>query len=379
MGIDASNLRAGGGVTHLTELLRSAEPGAHGVDEVVVWGGAATLKQLPERGWLRLAHEGLLDRALPFRVAWQACRLPSLARRGCDVLFSPGGAMQPDGMPRVVMCQNMLPFESAERARFGVSALGLKLRVLERSQGGAFHRADGVIFLTRYAREVVQRRIGRLHGAQAVIAHGIGSEFSVAPRPVKAAEWYSIERPFQIVYVSIIAPYKHQWRVAEAVAALRSSGCPVTLDLIGPSYSSTYRRLGEVLRRVDPDRRFIRYRGPVNHRDLVARYRDADAFVFASSCENLPIILLEAMASGLPIACSNRGPMPEVLGNAGIYFDPEDDVSIQAAVRSLLLDSQLRERCAWAAYERSKGFSWRKCANETFAFISRVVQWRRGG
>ena len=56
---------------------------------------------------------------------------------------------------------------------------------------------------------------------------------------------------------------------------------------------------------------------------LPEHLREAELFVFASSCENLPNILIEGMAAGLPIACSRRPPMPEVLGDAGESFDPE--------------------------------------------------------
>ena len=66
----------------------------------------------------------------------------------------------------------------------------------------------------------------------------------------------------------------------------------------------------------------------IPYHELHSEYKDADLGVFASSCENLPIILIEKMASGLPIACSNKGPMPEVLGSAGVYFDPENSYEI---------------------------------------------------
>ena len=59
------------------------------------------------------------------------------------------------------------------------------------------------------------------------------------------------------------------------------------------------------------------------HDDLHQKYLDADLGLFASSCENMPNILLETMGAGLPIACSNRQPMPEILKNGGEYFDPE--------------------------------------------------------
>jgi glycosyltransferase involved in cell wall biosynthesis len=94
-----------------------------------------------------------------------------------------------------------------------------------------------------------------------------------------------------------------------------------------------------------------------------------DLFVFASSCENLPVTLLEAMAVGLPIACSNRGPMPEVLEDGGVYFDPENAVSIANAVEQIIVDSTLRTRIATKAKSLSEQYSWARCADETWKFI----------
>ena len=373
IGIDASNIRSGGGVTHLVELLRGARPSDQGIRQVVVWSGRATLEQLPDRPWLHAVHDPLLDRSLPWRQAWQFGRLPGLAADACDVLFTPGATPQHTKVPSVTMCQNMLPFEPAERQRFGRSIMGVKLCLLEHGQRRSFRRADGVIFLTRYAQRAVQQRIGPLDAHQAIIPHGIADEFRLAPRPLQPLGFYSADRPFRIVYVSTVTVYKHQWNVAEAVAHLRQAGFPVVLDFVGPSYEPAFRRLEEVLQRVDADREFIRYVGPVDYQQLPAWYHRADAFVYASSCENLPIILLEAMAAGLPIACSNRGPMPEVLGHAGVYFDPENVNEIAAALETLLIEQRLRQECAQLAFERSRGNTWETCAKETFEFIANIA------
>lgn len=127
------------------------------------------------------------------------------------------------------------------------------------------------------------------------------------------------------------------------------------------------------MKRVDPDGRFLRYRGPIAYADLPGEYAGAEAAVFASSCENMPNTLLEAMAAGLPIACSSRSVMPEVLGKAGVYFDPESATSIASALTTLILDVKLRKRYADAAYETAKGYSWSRCASATFGFIREVA------
>jgi glycosyltransferase involved in cell wall biosynthesis len=133
-----------------------------------------------------------------------------------------------------------------------------------------------------------------------------------------------------------------------------------------------------VLTREDPSGAFLHYHDFVSFDLLPALYGSADAFVFASSCENMPNILLEAMASGLPIASSNRGPMSEVLGRAGLYFDPEQPTSIANAMERLMLDPALRQRCASTSFALSEAYSWERCARDTFAFLARVVRERSG-
>jgi glycosyltransferase involved in cell wall biosynthesis len=118
----------------------------------------------------------------------------------------------------------------------------------------------------------------------------------------------------------------------------------------------------------------VRYLGRIPHSELHARYAGADLCLFASTCENMPNILLEGMASGLPIACSDRGPMPEVLGDAGVYFDPEKPDEIARALRELIESPELRTKLAQSSFERVRRYSWRRCADETFKFLAEVAR-----
>lgn len=78
------------------------------------------------------------------------------------------------------------------------------------------------------------------------------------------------------------------------------------------------------------------------------------------------------MSFGLPIACSNLGPMPEVLGEAGVFFDPLDPDSIAEALKKLILDTNLRERLSTAAQERAKLYSWQASAWNTFGLLHEI-------
>src|ERR1035437_3347562 len=143
-----------------------------------------------------------------------------------------------------------LPFEWLELKRFGWSWITLKLLLLRAAQTRTFRRADGVVFLTSYARDIVMRVAKHTAGGSRTIPHGIDERFTHPPRAQLPAQ--AMDRPFRILYVSIIDVYKHQVEVVAAVAALRATGIPVELDLVGPAYPPALNRLERRLSRIDP-------------------------------------------------------------------------------------------------------------------------------
>lgn len=375
IGIDATNLRSGGGVTHLLELLRAAQPDEHGIGRIVIWGGKPTLKALEGQPWLSKRNPSALDKGILQRSLWQRYRLSQAARdEGCDVLFVPGGSYAGNFHPVVTMSQNLLPFEMHELLRYGWTFFTLKLLLLRLVQSRSFRKTDGVIFLTEYARDVVLRVTGKLRGQTCIVPHGLNSRFNKAPKLQRVIAEYDDAHPYRVLYVSIIDQYKHQWHVVEAVADLRRQGFSIALDLVGPVYPTALKRLNQTIDRVDFERRWVHYHGVAPFNELHHRYAQADLGLFASSCENMPNILLETMASGLPIACSNMGPMPEVLGQAGVFFNPEQPQDIARALRELIESPQTRTELARASYERVQEYSWQRCADETCRFLVKVIQ-----
>lgn len=374
LGIDASNLRSGGSLTHLTELLNAAHPERHGIDRVFVWGGREILSRLPSRRWLEAVHVPVLDGTLPARTFWQQTKLARLARAAaCDLLFVPGSTYLGDFRPFVTMSRNMLPSDLTQVRLFGASARALKFLLLRLAQINTFRNAAGVIFLDVYSRSRVLVEAGRLSGRHVIIRHGVATRFRLAPRQQREPGDYSLSDPLKLLYVSTVDAYKHQWRVAEAVSKLVKAGLPVRLDIVGPAHAPSLKRLRATIKRLGADD-YVRYFKEIPYVEMPATYAGADIFIFASSCENLPNVLLEAMSAGLPIACSNRGPMPDILGDGGVYFDPEDSEKITAALRRLIESPQERERCAAVAYERGWRYTWERCAEDTFAFLLDVAR-----
>lgn len=376
LGIDATNIRQGGGVTHLSQLLLAAEPGAAGIARITVWASTGTAATLPARPWLVKRSAAWMEASLPRRILGQQLQLPGeLKAAGCDVVFFPGGTLPVRSGPHAVtMSQNMLPFEPEEAARFGRwSLMRLKMRVLRYVQGRSFRRAGGVVFLTHHAEATVARVLGGLTAARALVPHGIEPRFLQAPRPVRTLADCTAVDPFRLLYVSIVMPYKHQVEVALAASRLRAAGLPIEMRFVGAAWGAYGERFGALLAQLDPGGEYLVWSGAEPFAAMHAIYQASDAFVFASSCENMPNILIEAMAAGLPVASSNRGPMPEVLGDAGIYFDPLEPDSLCDALRRLIHDAPLRAHLAEAAWRHAATFSWQRCAQQTLNFIADVA------
>jgi glycosyltransferase involved in cell wall biosynthesis len=105
--------------------------------------------------------------------------------------------------------------------------------------------------------------------------------------------------------------------------------------------------------------------GLLSESDLVSAYREATAFVFPSFMEGFGITPLEAMSCGTPVIVSNRSSLPEVVGNAGLYFDPSDIDSIVDAITTVLESTLVQQALREKGLERARSFSWRKTANLT--------------
>jgi len=103
-------------------------------------------------------------------------------------------------------------------------------------------------------------------------------------------------------------------------------------------------------------------------------YLNSNLSVFASSCETFGQIVLESMASGLPIACSNMSSMKEIVQDGCVYFNPLEVKDIKKAIKSLLDSPSNRMQVSSKAYNYAKNFSWEKTSIQTFKFLEEIYE-----
>ena len=121
----------------------------------------------------------------------------------------------------------------------------------------------------------------------------------------------------------------------------------------------------------------IHFTGFVSDQDLLSLYNACDVFVFPSFYEGFGLPVLEAMACGRAVACSNASALPEVADAAAILFDPCSTPEMTRAITDLVLDSELRARMEKLGLKRASHFSWRRTAESTLEIYHHVVDRRR--
>src|SRR5207253_7068288 len=108
-----------------------------------------------------------------------------------------------------------------------------------------------------------------------------------------------------------------------------------------------------------------RFLGRLGEEDLALLYSHAGVFVLPSLYEGFGLPVLEAMACGAPVVCSNAGPLPEVAGDAAVLLKPEDPTAWASAMLDVLTSPALSDDLRRRGFERARAFSWRRTALAT--------------
>jgi glycosyltransferase involved in cell wall biosynthesis len=295
--------------------------------------------------------------------------LPRLARRaGVDLLHSLGSTAPAWGRHRRVVTIHDLSYRIVPEAHLGL--LGLGMRVLVPL---AARRADRILVDAAATKADLHHLLGISTEKVDVVPLGLGAPSDVPPlAETELRAWLDAgERPI-LLCVSAKRPHKNLMRLLGALARIRPDRRPL---LVLPGYPTAHeqdlrRRVGELGVAGD-----VRLLGWVDLAQLEGLYAAALGFVFPSLAEGFGLPVLEAMARGLPVACSGRGALAEVAGDAALLFDPESEAEIAASIERLLGDGTERKRLRARGRARAARFSWAASAAGTVRCYERT----RGG
>lgn len=177
------------------------------------------------------------------------------------------------------------------------------------------------------------------------------------------------KKPY-LLYVGSRRGYKNFFRFLEAYA--KSSNLKNFFNLVvfgGGPFTSQEINFIELMK---IDRKKIRNING-NDSDLAICYKNASLFIYPSLYEGFGIPPLEAMSFGCPVVCSNTSSIPEIVGDAAIYFNPYSVDSICESIEKILNNEKLRLSIIDRGFQRLKKFSWDKCAIETFEIYKKIL------
>jgi len=275
----------------------------------------------------------------------------------------------PEDCKSVTMFRNMLPFDQVQGQRYPLGYMRVRHWILKRVLLRSMKEADLVIFISDYARQVIERQAGGPLRNTAIIPHGVGPAFlgsgnGTLRRPgwLPAGEY--------LLYVSNVDFYKSQVEVVQAYAILKQRReSPEKLVLVGTESPEYGRKVRTEIRRLALENDVL-IKGQVPYEGMPAVYQHALLNIFASQCENCPNILLEALAAGRPVVVSNCQPMPEFAGDAAIYFDPRSPDQIADRLSEVLGDPCRMKELSERALERSRMYDWQTTSNRTWNAIA---------
>ncbi len=303
------------------------------------------------------------------RVQWVAGEqtlLPVLAARaGVELLHSLGSTAPGWGAGRRVVTIHDLIYRRYPDAHAGIRDLGMRVLIPL-----AAHRAHRVIADSQSTRDDLVAELGLAPGKIEVVPLGLGNVRrgpALAPRATR--ERFGLGERRVLLSLSAKRPHKNLGALIGALARIAPARRPV---LVLPGYATWHEaelRARAAACGVAGDLRFLAWLEPA---ELEGLWGVSDAFVFPSLYEGFGLPVLEAMARGVPVACSDRSSLPEVAGGAALLFDPERESEIAGAIERLLADAGLARDLRAAGRARAAQYTWERTARQTLAVYARA-------
>ncbi len=308
-------------------------------------------------------------------IVWQNAVLPRLCKsRGYDALFIPAANRR---VPLWLPCPAVGTVHDFSSMHVEGKYDPLRDVYIKRVLPFLVRRLTRVIAVSECTKRDIIRFAHYSTDRIAVIPHGVDQDTYYPRDKVDSQnairDQYGLRAPY-VLYVSRLEhPGKNHVRLIRAFAQLkRDADLPHQLVLAG----SDWTRAEEVHEAADAagSGDGIHFTGFVDKKDLPHLYCGADLFVFPSLYEGFGMPILEAMACGVPVACSNASSLPEVAGDAAAYFDPKDEQAIADTLQKTLSDTQTLKRLAEAGRVHAAGFSWPEATLSTLSALRAAAE-----
>jgi glycosyltransferase involved in cell wall biosynthesis len=293
------------------------------------------------------------------RYCFQQVHLPALLRRDAiDLVHSLGYVG-----PLRTLCARVATVHDLNYRAFGHEMPVVRRRALEFFVGMTVRRADAIIADSEFTRSELVAAFGVSRAPFVMVP------LAARPRPARTDEQRAAERAGLGLPSSYVlafggsTPNKNLPRLLDAFARARSRGLAQELVIVGrtPAHLAEEAHSG------------VRLAGYLGEVALDAVLSGADVLIVPSIYEGFGLVLLEAMEAGVPIVCSSRAALPEVAGDAAVYFDPYNVEGMASRILEVGGDPERRQALRHRGGERVRGYSWQRTAQETLKVYRDVL------
>ncbi len=265
--------------------------------------------------------------------------------------------------PSIVTCYDLIPV-----AYYNNHLLYWKMNL----QG--LRKADHIITISEFSKEEIIRLTGYSGDKISVIYPGVDTACFYPKRDRSIVSQYAItDNDYVIMYLGSEEPRKNISLILKAIYHLKKTMPRVKLLKVGGAQMGGDRQaVLKLIKDLHLEREVI-FTGQVAETDLPKYYNAADLFVFPSYYEGFGLPPLEAMACGCPVIVADRTSLPEVVGDAGLLIDPDDEQAFADAMARLQSDREKRQTLISRGLEQALKFSWVTSAQQTMDVYERVM------
>lgn len=312
--------------------------------------------------WLREDQQTMTSTASPFSLAQQWQIPPLLRRNGAKIYHSPYYLMPyHPGMATVLTVYDVIPIHYPETVSRRARMLYKLTSIL------ALRTAHTIIAISEATRADFIKAFSV--PAEKICTIPLAAEAHFCPQ--SAAEIQRVRQKYALpevfaLYFGINKPHKNLLRLVQAWKSTQPARWALA---IGGAWDVRYPQAKEQA----AENESILFLGPIPEADLPGLYAAASLFVFPSIYEGFGLPVLEAMACGTPVICANTSSLPEVGGEAVLYFDPTNVGEIGKALLEATSDVSLRRSLSERGQEQVKHFSWERTAQATIEIYRTIA------
>ncbi len=315
------------------------------------------------QSWFFALPKNFEVKVMPFPVFWTQLRISwEMLFRPVDVLFIPASAL-----PLIHPKKSVVTVHDVAWRYFPGSFTWFMKNFLDVSTRFAARHASRIIAVSESTKNDLIKFYEVVDSKVVVVHHGcesVGEDFK------SSQNGRVINPPLQqsyVLFLSTLQPRKNLEGLIDAFRLLKQEHPELPHKLVVAGKPGW--KYGSVMQKIQDNPDIVIYLNHLEDKQRWHALKAADLLVLPSFYEGFGLPILEAFAAGVPVACSNISSMPEVAGEAAVYFNPTDVRNIASAIKNVLFNKELAASLRERGRERLKIFSWEKCAKETLEVL----------